>query len=170
VIPSGEKEYLTVIRNKTAVLIQGACRVGAVIADADEKKEAALSAYGFNLGMAFQMADDLLDYLADPRTLGKNIGADLREGKLTLPVIAALRSADDSERQFIAGMVRAEDFSVQDFEKLVDILRARGGLAYARRMAEKHVAEAKKALFDFSPCETRDLLEYIADYALGREV
>lgn len=165
-----EAEYLTVIKNKTAVLIQGACRVGAVIAGADGRKEAALSAYGLHLGMAFQMADDLLDYLADPGALGKTIGADLREGKLTLPVIRALRTADDRQRQVMVRMIAAEDFSVQDFEKLVDILKACGGLDYTRQMAKKHVAAAQQALLAFEAGDTRKLLEDIADYALGRNV
>jgi len=85
-------------------------------------------------------------------------------------VIAALRTADAGERQFVGHLMQAEDFSVQDFEKLVDILKARDGLDYTRRMAAERVDAAKRALMAFGPCETRELLEDIADYALGREV
>ena len=89
-----EKEYMEIIRRKTAVLFQGACRVSALIAGAPNEKEIALSDYGFNLGIAFQMVDDLLDYTLDTGVLGKEVGADLKEGKLTLPVIYSLKAAD----------------------------------------------------------------------------
>jgi octaprenyl-diphosphate synthase len=82
-----EDEYLEIIKRKTAVLIQGACRSGAILAKAQKEKQEALNQYGFHLGMAFQMADDLLDYTASAKELGKNPGADMREGKLTLPLI-----------------------------------------------------------------------------------
>ena len=89
-IDLSEDEYLKIIRRKTAVLIEGACKCGALLADAPKNKIDALFNYGHHLGMAFQMADDLLDYTADAATLGKIPGADLREGKLTLPLIKAL--------------------------------------------------------------------------------
>ncbi len=88
-----EMEYKEVIRRKTASLIQGACRTGALIAGASPEKEKALTVFGLNLGFAFQMADDLLDYTSDTETLGKTIGADLREGKMTLPLIHTLKNA-----------------------------------------------------------------------------
>ena len=91
-----EDEYLEVIRRKTAVLFQAACTVSAVIADAPPEKEQALSDYGYNLGIAFQMIDDLFDYTMDTADLGKEVGADLREGKLTIPVIHALNRADSA--------------------------------------------------------------------------
>ncbi|MGD9417005.1 MAG: polyprenyl synthetase family protein, partial [Desulfobacterales bacterium] len=88
-----EDEYMEVIRRKTAVLFQAACKVSAVIAEATPEKERALSDYGYNLGLAFQMVDDLFDYTKDTAALGKEVGADLREGKLTLPIIQALKEA-----------------------------------------------------------------------------
>ena len=93
-----EDEYLEVIRRKTAVLFQAACTVSAVIAEAPEEKEKALSDFGYHLGIAFQMADDLFDYTMDTADLGKEVGADLREGKLTLPVIHALKQANPADR------------------------------------------------------------------------
>ena len=86
-----EAEYKEVIRRKTAMLFEAACRVSAVIADATEAQETALSKYGYNLGIAFQMADDLFDYTLQTSDFGKEVGADLREGKLTLPVIRTFR-------------------------------------------------------------------------------
>jgi len=93
-----EEEYMEVIRRKTAVLFQGTCRVSALISSAPKEKETALSDYGFNLGIAFQMVDDLLDYTLDPNILGKEVGADLKEGKLTLPVIYSLKAANTTDR------------------------------------------------------------------------
>jgi len=115
-----EAEYMEIIRCKTAVLIQGASRVGALIADAGEAEESALSAYGFNLGIAFQMADDLLDYTSDSGTLGKNVGADLKEGKLTLPVIHSLKVADPRDRNEMEEIIKTEIFL---FGILKDLLR-----------------------------------------------
>ena len=165
-----EKEYLEVIRRKTAMLIQGACRVGAVIAKAGRKEETALAVYGLNLGVAFQMADDLLDYLAATKVLGKKVGADLREGKMTLPVIHALGAADSKDRRFIEKIIATKDFSVQEFEKLIEILKQTGGLEYTKGQALEKIAEAKQALAVFKPSETREMLENIADYTLKRSV
>ncbi|MEA1968253.1 MAG: polyprenyl synthetase family protein, partial [Thermodesulfobacteriota bacterium] len=101
-----ENEYMEVIQQKTAVLIKGACKSGAVIAHADIDNENALSQYGYHLGIAFQMADDLLDYTADFTTLGKKPGADIREGKLTLPLIFALSKANEKDRQYMEKIIQ----------------------------------------------------------------
>jgi len=163
-----EDEYMEVIRRKTAVLIQGACQVGAIIADAPETRETALSDYGLNLGLAFQMADDLLDYTADTDELGKAVGADLREGKLTLPVIRALSEADSADRSAMEEIIRNEEFSPEDFGVLVELLKKYGGIDYTRRQADHHIRLAKAALEEFDSSETRDILLYVADYALAR--
>ena len=165
-----ETEYMEVIRYKTAVLIQGACRVGAIIADASASKEAALSDYGFNLGVAFQMADDLLDYTADSDILGKVVGTDLKEGKLTLPLIHALAKAAPDEQAVMGRIIQKEDFSRQDFNTLLKLLKKYGGLDYTQRQAAAHIHKAKDALAIFPLSETRQLLYDIADYALTREL
>ena len=113
-----EAEYMEVIRRKTAVLFQAACKVSAVIADAPPEKEQALSEYGFNLGLAFQMVDDLFDYTKKTAALGKEVGADLREGKLTLPIIQALKEADPADRDQIVKIIQNKDFSVDEFKTL----------------------------------------------------
>lgn len=164
-----EAEYMEIIRRKTAVLIEGACRVGALISRAPQEQADALGAYGYHLGIAFQMADDLLDYTADTAALGKAVGADLREGKLTLPVIRSLAAASAEERDRIAAMIRQDDFSAADFQQLVELLESLGGIDYTREQARFHVAEAKRHADLFSPSPTRDLLFDIADYALHRK-
>jgi len=165
-----ESEYLEVIRRKTAVLFQGACRVSALIADADSDREEALAAYGYQLGMAFQIADDLLDYTQETTTLGKAAGADLREGKLTLPVIHALRGASAADRTVMESIIRNPAFSLSEFRELVGLLEKYDGLTYARSMARERVAAAKSALSIFPASETRDVLLGLAEYSLSREM
>jgi len=163
-------EYMQTIENKTAGLIQGACRVGALIAGAPQQKVDALAGYGYHLGIAFQMADDLLDYVADSRRLGKVVGADLREGKLTLPVIHALANADAADRNWMLTVIEKRDFSFREFTDLVSMLERWGGLAHTKTEAARYVEEAKKRLAGFSASETRQTLQMIADYALVRQV
>jgi octaprenyl-diphosphate synthase len=163
-----EAEYMDVIDRKTAVMIRGACLTGALLAGADPERERALTDYGHCLGLAFQMADDLLDYTADTTTLGKNVGADLREGKLTLPIIYALSRANDADRIFMEGLMGQPVLDVDAFERFTGLLDHYGGLSYTRRLAGDYVDRAKKALDVFEPSRTRMILEMLADYALVR--
>jgi octaprenyl-diphosphate synthase len=164
-----EAEYMEVIRRKTAVLFQGACRTSALIADAPKEKEAALANYGFNLGMAFQMIDDLLDYTLDSRVLGKDVGADLKEGKLTLPVIYALQAADEKDRCLMEKIIADKDFSVHDFKTLIGLLHQYGGVDYTRKLAADYSASAKGALSVFEDSATKEILMMLADYTLARD-
>lgn len=164
-----EEEYIEVIRRKTAVLFQGACRISAIITDAPDEKEEALSEYGYNLGLAFQMADDLLDYTSDTKVLGKEIGADLKEGKLTLPVIYSLKAADMKDRNMMENIIKNEDFSVNDFKILVELLKKYKGISYTQKMAAGHIKKAKEALSIFESSETKEVLLKVADYALNRK-
>lgn len=163
-----EPEYLDIIQRKTAVLLQGACRTGALIAGAEASAAAALTDYGYHLGVAFQMADDLLDYTADTAELGKAVGADLREGKLTLPVIRALAAADPEDRARMAGMIERTEFSPADFEVLVGLLHRYGGIAYTRERAAEHVRRAGEHLSGFPDSTEKSIMTDIAEYALGR--
>jgi len=164
-----EEEYMEVIRRKTAVLFQGACRVSALIADATKEEETALSQYGFNFGIAFQMADDLLDYTLDTSVLGKEVGADLKEGKLTLPVIYSLKAANAKDRDQMEKIITNRDFSVNDFERLIELMKKYGGQTYTQNLAAEYVKIAKDALAVFEPSKTRETLMMLADYTLARE-
>jgi octaprenyl-diphosphate synthase len=164
-----EDEYMEIIRRKTAVLIQGACWTGALIATASEREEKALSEYGFNLGIAFQMADDLLDYTSDTNILGKEIGTDLKEGKLTLPVIYSLREVNYEDRIIMEKIITDKNFSFNDFEILIELLKKYGGLEYTKRLASEHIENAKNSILFFEPSETKEILLNIADYALVRK-
>lgn len=165
-----EAEYLEIIERKTAVLIQGACRSGAILAKAGKEKEDALDQYGFHLGMAFQMADDLLDYTASAEELGKNPGADMREGKLTLPLIHTLANASAADKEWIKDAIAATEFCPNRFEKLKEKLVAYKGIEYTRKSAENHVDKAKACLNGFQECESGRFLCLIADYSIERKV
>lgn len=165
-----EKEYMEIIRRKTAVLFQGTCRVGALISGVSKEKEDALAGYGFNLGIAFQMVDDLLDYSQDTTAIGKKVGADLKEGKLTLPVIYSLKSADAKDRIQMEKIIKNKDFSMEDFETLIAIMKKCGGQTYTQKVAQKYVKNAKNALETFKHSTTKEILLTIADYTLARKV
>ncbi|MFH2059971.1 MAG: polyprenyl synthetase family protein [Pseudomonadota bacterium] len=169
-----EDQYLKIIERKTAVLIQGACQSGAILAKADKEKQAALGRYGYHLGMAFQMADDLLDYLATKDQLGKNPGADLREGKLTLPLIHSLANAYDQnkiqDKIWMENAITADIFDPGQFEKLKEKLCMYKGIEYTQQKAASHVSQAKACLEGFKSCESSQLLSLIADYSLERKV
>jgi octaprenyl-diphosphate synthase len=167
-IKLSETEYREVIWRKTAVLFEGACRTAALLAGAAPDQIEALASYGANLGLAFQMADDLIDYTSDTALLGKKAGADLREGKLTLPVIAALQAADDADRGRMIAVIRNPDFTPQEFEELIMLLDRHGGLAYTRQKAWEHVQQAKEALAFFESSPTTEILNDLADFTLQR--
>lgn len=164
-----EDQYLEVIRCKTAVLFQGACRTGALVAGAQNARVQALADYGYHLGMAFQMADDLLDYTQDLSSMGKHAGADLREGKLTLPMIHALSRAPEMDRKQMLAVLGNTEFSGTEFAALVDMLKRHGGIAYTREKAVAHIQTAKGTLDPFASSPTRQILMDIADYALIRK-
>jgi len=165
-----EDEYLEVIRRKTAMLFEAACRVSAIIADAPQESETALADFGYNLGIAFQMADDLFDYTLTTADFGKAVGADLREGKLTLPVISALRNAASDDKALMIKIIKDPDFSVEDFETLIELLDKHGGIAYTQKVAAAYIDKAKQSLCIFKSSPTRDVMLDIADYALARRV
>lgn len=166
----GETEYLEVIRRKTAVLFAAACRVSAVLAEAPAAQEGALARYGEQLGMAFQIADDLFDYTRRADELGKPVGSDLREGKLTLPLIHLLAVSSAAEREWIASLVRARSFTAEEFARLLGRLEAAGSLAYTRAAAAAFIEEAKAALACFPGSAAKATLIDIADYTLERRV
>lgn len=165
-----EAQYFNVIEAKTAALIQGACQSGAILAGAPSEKENALAGYGRHLGLAFQMADDLLDYTATAGELGKIPGIDIREGKLTLPLIKALENADETDRAFMIRMIGDPKAGPDDFETLKQMLTAWGGIEYTRELACFHVEQAKKNLDLFQESVSRDLLSLLADYSIARNV
>ena len=171
-IDTDEATYLQVIRGKTAALFQAACEVGGVISESDERIIQALAAYGDGLGVAFQMADDLLDWggvdAASADTLDKNIGDDFRERKLTLPVIRAIAAGDADQRAFWQRTIAKGDQRDGDLEEALRLLTLHGTLAQTRDTANAHVARAKAALTDLPDDPIRGMLGDLADYVVAR--
>ena len=162
-----ESDYLGVIERKTAVLFAAATRLGAMVAGADAATQRACADYGMNLGLAFQIADDVLDYTADAETLGKNLGDDLAEGKATLPLIHAMAKASPERRERLAQIVSACDTSAMD--EVLAAIQDSGGLEYSHRMADGYAREAEAALEALPRNEWTDAMRGLARYAIDRE-
>ena len=163
-----EDRYLEVIHGKTAALFSAACRIGAVIADRPAAEEAALDEYGTNLGMAFQLADDALDYAADQAALGKAVGDDFREGKITLPVLAAYAAGDDAEREFWRRTIERSEQDEHDLDTALDLIDRRAAIAATLTRAGRFAARAKDALRIFPDSDVRRSLMAVADYTVSR--
>ncbi len=163
-----EAIYLQVIRGKTAALFSAATESGAVIAGATEDQVNALREYGDALGIAFQIADDLLDYGGSSAEIGKNTGDDFRERKLTLPVIKAVARADATDRAFWQRVIEKGDQRDGDLEEAIAILNRRGALEAARADAFAWAAKARTAMSRLPEHPLREMLEDLADYVVSR--
>ncbi|HJT99495.1 MAG TPA: polyprenyl synthetase family protein [Rhodanobacteraceae bacterium] len=163
---TSESAYLDVIERKTAVLFSAATRLGAVLADLPPEQEEALARYGLDLGFAFQIADDVLDYVSDAGTLGKNVGDDLAEGKPTLPLIYAIARSEPEQAERLRRAV-----TTGGRETLGDVLaaiRATGSLDLASERAHRYAKSARDALGALAPSRAREALAMLADYAIDR--
>lgn len=167
-IATTEDTYLQVIRGKTAALFEAACEVGGVIADQPDNVVTALAAYGDGLGIAFQMADDLLDWGGAAGVIGKNTGDDFRERKLTLPVIRAIARADAGERDFWKRTIEKGDQQDGDLETALGLLRKHGTLDETRAEAEAHAARSAGALEALPDHPLRDMMRDLASYVVAR--
>jgi octaprenyl-diphosphate synthase len=161
-----EAAYLRVIERKTAVLFAAGTRLGAMASGADPATQQALYDYGMNLGYAFQIADDVLDYTADAADLGKNLGDDLAEGKATLPLIHAMAGSGEATRQRLRGIVQEGDSAAMP--EVLAAIHATGGLDYSRRRAMDYAAAAEAALAGLPENEALAALRGLARYAVER--
>lgn len=164
-----EEDYFFVITNKTAVLISAACQTGAILAAATPEKEKALADFGLNLGIAFQLVDDILDYSAEAEILGKGIGQDLNEGKATLPLIFVLKTASSQERAYITQIIQNRNRQEADLAYLWRLIQERGGLAYTIKIAENYARQAKDLLSFFPSSPEKEALLSLADYTVTRK-
>ena len=162
-----EAAYLSVIERKTAVLFAAATELGGVLGKLPESQVAALRRYGMELGYAFQIADDLLDYVSDPGTLGKNIGEDLLEGKPTLPLIYAMETADAAHAQLIRHAV--QQGGSEALAPIIATIRDSDALERTRACAECHAQAAHEALAALPDSPQRHALAQLADYSVRRD-
>ena len=167
-VETNEDEYLAVIRGKTAELFAAACEVGPVIAGRPKAEQAACRSYGMNLGIAFQLVDDALDYGGAAATLGKNVGDDFREGKITLPIVLAFRRGDDEEREFWRTSLERGEIRDGDVERAVAILRRHRAIEDTIERARHYGKMARDALALFpSGSHKAALLDTVA-FCIGR--
>jgi octaprenyl-diphosphate synthase len=163
-----EDEYLAVIKAKTAALFSAAAEVGPIIARASRSERAALRSYGLNLGLAFQLVDDALDYGGNARDLGKNVGDDFREGKVTLPVILAYRRGTDAERAFWRGTIEAGEASNGSLEKALGLMTRYGAISDTIQRARHFGAIASDALAPLPVSAEKDALLEVIGFCISR--
>ena len=162
-----EQDYMQVVRKKTAVLFSAATESAAILAGASASVQQDLASYGLALGMAFQIQDDLLDYLGDADALGKNLGDDLAEGKPTLPLIYLLQNGSAEQKALISQALSGKDASM--IEQVAAAVKSSAALDYTRQCAQQQVELSMSALASLPAGEFRDLLESLARFALDRE-
>jgi octaprenyl-diphosphate synthase len=169
-VDTSEETYLTIIQKKTAGFIGGCCEVGAMLAGAAPAEVAALTCYGLNCGLAFQIADDLLDYTGDPAKTGKPQCGDLREGKMTLPLILTLRDVTEAERRHLLHIFEEpEALSTAEIADVQATIARHDGYKRTAAAARRYVQAAQDALQELPDSPYRDSLYALADYALTRE-
>ena len=165
-----EADYFRLVECKTGVLISASCRLGAIIGKAPLSQEDALTAYGKKLGHAFQITDDTLDYAADQKQLGKVLGKDLDEGKVTLPLIYLMRKADAGEKDNLRNILNADAVSDGDLTYTIGLMKKHGAVEEALDLAQSFSNEAKTALILFPDSLPRRALMALADYVVQREM
>ena len=167
-IDTDEDQYLTIIGAKTAALFAAACRIAPVIAEADEDAELALECFGRNLGIAFQLADDVIDYASDLSTMGKGVGDDFRDGKMTLPVILAYARGEEADRSFWRAAMSGERVSGEDLAHAVTLLQSTQALSDTIERARYYGRRAIDALAMFPASKTKAALTEAVEFAIAR--
>jgi octaprenyl-diphosphate synthase len=168
-VDTTEKDYFEIIGNKTAILFSAACEIGAILGTVTTKQRDALKNFGYKLGIAFQLRDDILDYTSYDDILGKHVGTDLKEGKITLPFIHALKSASDKEKLSVIKILKKRTISQKDFEWVSKLMEKYNGIEYASMATEKYLEDAKKHLDLFPASQYKSALLSLADSMLKRE-
>ncbi len=164
-----ESDYIKIVEHKTAGLIAAACRMGAILAEASEAQQEALFRFGQYVGIAFQVADDTLDYTANGTSLGKTIGQDLRQGKATLPLLHLLRQCSEQDAHMIKDRMETRTLSAADLERILFLMTEYGSITYAMDRARTYVAAAKRELDLFEDSQARRALAVAADYMITRD-
>ena len=161
-----ENQYMEIITRKTATLFQAAAQSGAIIAGANKDEITAIGDYALHLGIAFQLMDDNLDYVGYSETLGKNVGDDFAEGKVTLPIIAAIRNASSKQATLIKEAILKG--GVEDLDIVVKLVREAGGLDYTEKVAAKEKRKALSCVSAMPKSPYKDALEDLAEFSIKR--
>jgi len=169
VVDLSEEEHFDIIRRKTAHLFGGCAQIGGMLGEVGAEKEQALREYGFSLGIMFQLVDDLLDFTGAAEALGKPVGADLRDGKITLPLIHLLEHGGPEAGELIRGVVRDRDVTVEDWARIKALLTEHRSIDYAYGRAVEFGEAAKRQLRVFAPSHEREALMALADFVLLRD-
>jgi len=164
-----EEAYLKIVEYKTATLVAASCKVGAIIGGAPLEEQMALSRFGFNLGMAFQLADDWLDYSADRTRLGKILGQDIRQGMITLPLLHLLQTCSPSEQSWLKEKIRSHSVDDQELERILQLMRAQGSLAYATSRAREYIEASALDLAPFPNSPAKRSLAIVSCYMVNRD-
>ncbi|MFW6124023.1 MAG: polyprenyl synthetase family protein [Acidobacteriota bacterium] len=163
-----EEDYLDILNKKTASLFSACSQIGGRLANADEKHISMLREFGRHFGMSFQLIDDLLDYSGDPESLGKPILSDLREGRITLPLIYTFNTDGHANRNHISELFNQKNFSKYSLKSIIDIVKSNGALDYTFQKANEFSTSARKILNNFPESDYRESLIRISDYMLYR--
>ena len=165
-----EDEHFQIVRHKTAYLFAGCAEIGAMLGSAAAPQRAALREYGFDLGIAFQLVDDVLDYMADESTLGKPLGGDLREGKVTLPIILLLQRGGPEAERVIHQVIADGQVTPDVWQAIRSLLERHGAIEATFERANRHADRAKRHLLEGFPASpARDGLVALADYVIQRD-
>jgi octaprenyl-diphosphate synthase len=167
-IDTDEDHYLEIISAKTAALFAAACRVSPVVAEASEDAELALECYGRNLGIAFQLSDDVIDYASDSATMGKGVGDDFRDGKMTLPVILAYSRGSDGDRAFWRDAIGGDRVSDDDLAHAVSLVRSTDAIADTLERARHYGRRAIDALAPFANGRAKSAMTEAVEFAVAR--
>lgn len=165
-----EEEYVEIIERKTAILMSSACRLAAVVGGVPQEKEDALAGFGMDLGLAFQLMDDALDYTAEEAKLGKSLGKDLDEGKLTLPLIHLLGVCSPEEAARVRDILSSDELQKEDLDYVLGLMDAHGSIRYAIDRAKTLIDRAKSRLDVFGASPHKDALISVADFVVEREM
>lgn len=163
-----EDDYLAIINAKTAALFSAAAEVGAALVQRPQEEQAALKSYGKNLGLAFQLVDDALDYSGDSQNLGKSVGDDFREGKITLPLILSFRRGNSEERQFWNRTIAEGDIQNGDLEMAINLMKRHKAIEATLDRARSYGAIARDALAIFPSSKEKDALEQVIAFCISR--
>jgi octaprenyl-diphosphate synthase len=166
---TSEADYVRIITQKTASFISACCRIGALLGAVPPAQIEALTRYGLDVGIAFQISDDALDFTADQERLGKAIGADLREGKRTLPLIAMLERVPPAAAEQVRAALRRRTLDAAEIEDIRRLVLEHEGVDYARARAQAFARAAKADLETFGPSEEREVLALVADFVVDRD-